>query len=232
MIYLDLTHHNNIAKDSSCFLCVNKPKGISSAKCVSLVKKILCCKKVGHTGTLDPIATGMLIMCVNDATKIASNFSRQYKHYIATLQIGIKTASADITGNIHSACHTRVERNKFTHALKNFRGEIPQIPNIFSAIKIKGVPAYKMARQGIKDIAMPLRIVTIHSICCLDYNYQYQTAVISTVCSSGTYIRTLIDDLGMHLGTGATMLSLHRVAVGKWHNMINIDDLMSPRVHE
>jgi len=193
---------------------INKPKGITSHEAVSKVKKILKAKKAGHTGTLDPAATGVLLVCTNRATRLASYFSSLDKEYSAVIKLGEATDTQDAEGTvIEKSNEVKVTKSVLMNTLKSFEGKILQKPPMFSALKHKGKPLYKYAKKGI-DIPRKSRNVYIHHIELLDMELPY--ARFKTVCSKGTYIRTLCDDAGKKLGIGAHLFELRRTAIGSF----------------
>jgi len=194
---------------------LNKPKNISSQQAVIKVKKVFAAKKAGHAGTLDPIATGVLLVCLNEATKITRFLSDLDKEYIVKLKFGERTDTCDSTGRIleKRECLSLRETD-IRKALKNFTGPIKQIPPMYSAIKIKGQPLYKLARRGM-EIKRPQREVDIYGIDLISFVRPYLQMKI--LCSKGTYIRTLCDDIGKDLCVGAHMVSLERTSVGNFN---------------
>ncbi|MBI5051069.1 MAG: tRNA pseudouridine(55) synthase TruB [Nitrospirae bacterium] len=206
---------------------LNKPKGITSQDAVTAVKKILKIKKAGHAGTLDPSATGVLLVCVNKATRLASYFSSLDKEYIAMMKLGETTDTQDLCGSvIEKTDKIDVAEEEIKTAIKSFEGRILQKPPMFSALKHRGKPLYKFARKGI-DIPRQLREVFIYKIELLDINLPFIT--FRTLCSKGTYIRTLCDDIGKKLGTGAHLFELARIAIGnfKTNDAVTLEDLNS-----
>ena len=202
-------------------ISINKPKGITSHDAVSKVKRNLKVKKAGHTGTLDPMATGLLLVCVNRATRIASYFSNLDKEYRAVMKLGEATDTQDAEGQVISRCDSiDVDDADIREALESFEGNILQQPPMFSALKHKGKPLYKLARKGIEIERKP-REVHIKYIKLLDINLPYVT--FKTLCSKGTYIRTLCDDIGRKLGTGAHLYELERSGIGQY----GIDESLS-----
>jgi tRNA pseudouridine55 synthase len=169
--------------------------------------------KVGHTGTLDPFATGLMIIVVGKECKKAEMYSKLDKVYEATFRLGQESTTGDPEGEITDTSDKRPTRTEIEAALGQLTGEISQRPPIFSAIKINGQRAYKLARKG-EGVEIPVRQVTIHSLEVLDYNYP--ELKIRTHVSSGTYIRTLAVDAGKILGTGAYCTQLRRTAINKW----------------
>lgn len=204
---------------------IDKPAGMSSFGVVAKVRWLLSQKagkkvKVGHTGTLDPFATGLMIIVVGTYCKRASEFSKLDKRYEATIKLGSTSSTGDPEGEITQVSEYQPTEEEVRTALSEFTGEISQTPPNFSAIKINGVRAYKLARSGEK-VEMPSRRVTIHDLELVEYNYPELR--ISTHVGSGTYIRTLGEDIGKELGTGAYVEALRRTTVGKY----DIADAMS-----
>jgi len=197
-----------VSKNLSGILVVDKPAGISSAKAVAIVKKALSAKKVGHTGTLDPFATGVLVCCINHATKLAKFFLQGKKKYTALVHLGVETDTQDSTGIVISKCNKiNFSENQIQSVFKRFEGKIEQLPPVFSALKHKGVPLYKLARKG-KPVQKPARSVFISYIDILDINLPFVR--FEVLCSSGTYIRTLCSDIGTSLGCGGHLKELRR----------------------
>ena len=192
----------------SGILVVDKPAGISSAKVVAIVKNALSAKKVGHAGTLDPFATGVLVCCINKATKLAQFFLHGKKKYIALVHLGIETDTQDLTGNITSKSNkVHFSENEIRSVFKRFEGKIEQLPPVFSALKHKGVPLYKLARKG-NPVQKPSRSVFISYIDILDINLPFVR--FEVLCSSGTYVRTLCSNIGTSLGCGGHLKELRR----------------------
>ncbi len=206
---------------------LNKPKDITSQDAVTKVKRILKVKKAGHTGTLDPMATGLMLICVNKATRIASYFSGLDKEYKAVMKLGETTDTQDAYGKIIDTCeNVSVEESLIADTLQSFTGTILQLPPMFSALKHKGKPLYKLARQGIEVERKP-REVTIYNIDLLDISLPYVT--FKTRCSKGTYIRTLCDDIGKKLGTGAHLCELERTKTEGYtiEDSLTLEDLQA-----
>ncbi|NOX19833.1 MAG: tRNA pseudouridine(55) synthase TruB [Nitrospirae bacterium] len=192
-----------------------KPPGITSHKAVKEVQKILKAKKAGHTGTLDPFAEGVLLVCINQATRISEYLTGFDKEYLVTAQLGLQTDTFDITGKVIKETDPGgIKEDDLKAVLENFRGEIEQIPPLFSAIKKNGIPLYKYARKGI-TVELKPRLVNIYEIELVKFNLPY--AIIRVSCSKGTYIRSLIHDIGRELLVGATVKELKRIAIGKFH---------------
>ena len=199
-------------------LLIDKPAGMTSFGVVARVRRVLGKAagkkvKVGHTGTLDPFATGLMILVYGKATKDAMTYTKLDKVYEATFVLGQVSSTGDPEGDITNVSTDVPVTEVLTAALEQLQGEIQQRPPIFSAIKINGQRAYKLARDG-KEVEIPLRTVTIHSLELLDYTYPEVT--IRTHVSSGTYIRSLASDIGEVLGTGAYCTQLRRTAIRDW----------------
>ena len=194
-------------------ILVNKPKGISSFDVIRKLKKILKTKKIGHTGTLDPLATGLMLICVGKATKLASDLEAKNKVYLANFEIGYATDTYDIEGKRIAENLIDISKDNLELSLKKFIGGIKQVPPMYSAIKIDGNKLYHLARKGI-EIERPERDVTIEYINLLDF--KDNKAKIETKVSKGCYIRSLIYDIGLDLGTYATMTELQRINVGEY----------------
>ncbi len=200
-------------------LIIDKPEGISSAKTVFKIKKLLRLKKAGHTGTLDPFATGVLVLCLNNSTKEASYFTNLDKTYTGTMILGISTDTQDLTGKVirvHSKKRTqkRLIQDEIESVFKKFQGDIWQTPPMYSAIKLKGEPLYRLARKGIKIKVEP-RKVKIYQLSLLKARWDiYPSISFKVKCSKGTYVRTLCSDIGNYLGYGAYLSNLRRIKVG------------------
>ena len=194
-------------------ILVNKPKEISSFDVIRKLKKILKTKKIGHTGTLDPLATGLMLICVGKATKLASDLEAKNKVYLADFEIGYATDTYDIEGKRIAENLIDISKDNLELSLKKFIGGIKQVPPMYSAIKIDGNKLYHLARKGI-EIERPERDVTIEYINLLDF--KDNKAKIETKVSKGCYIRSLIYDIGLDLGTYATMTELQRINVGEY----------------
>ena len=196
-------------------IVINKPAGVTSSGVVLRVKRILGARKVGHTGTLDPMATGVLPLCINEGTKLAPFFLLCEKEYIATLRLGIETDTQDQEGTI--VRQTEVlphDQEQIRDVFSEFQGPVLQTPPMFSALKYKGTPLYRIARKGGSVPRQP-REITIFSIEVLTCAVPFITFAVR--CSHGTYIRTLCDDIGKRLSCGAHMVALQRVRNGAFH---------------
>ena len=191
---------------------VDKPEGLTSREVVSKVSRRLGVKKAGHCGTLDPIATGVLVVCTNQATRITSLVSDLPKTYQATMRLGQITDTHDVLGTIvQETSDINLAVEKIQDAIKSFEGTILQVPPMFSAKKFQGRPLYKFARQGIEIQRQPTPI-QIDRITLDSYSTPFVT--LTVLCSRGTYVRTLCHDIGINLGVGAHLLALRRLAVG------------------
>lgn len=191
-------------------IVIDKESDYTSHDVVARVRKILSTRKVGHTGTLDPMATGVLPVCIGKGTKVSDLLTNGDKEYIATVKLGIVTDTQDITGNILSEKEVSdFTLEKLSDAISHFTGEISQIPPMYSAIKIDGKKMCDLAREGIEVERKP-RIVNIYSIDVLSFEKDGFKAKIK--CSKGTYIRTLFHDMGEYLGYGACITTLRRTA--------------------
>jgi len=177
-------------------------------------------KKIGHAGTLDPAATGLMLLLFGTACKQAQQFSKLDKTYTAQIELGKNSTTGDREGKLIDVNNRVPDQDEIERTLELFKGEITQTPSKYSAIKIDGQEAYKRARRG-EEVVMPSRQVTINSIDLLTYNYPYLE--ISADVSSGTYIRSLAEDIGKELGTGAYLTALERTRVGEYDLKDGID---------
>lgn len=198
-------------------LIVNKSEGITSQGVVSKVKKVFNIKKAGHTGTLDPLATGVLPILVGNATKLSKYLIEHDKTYRAVIKLGEKTSTGDREGEIIETKNIPEELNQdfIEKVLSNFLGKQVQIPPIYSAIKVNGKKLYEYAREG-KEIEIPTREIEIYSISLMNFLRQEKTIEFEVTCSKGTYIRTLCEDIAKELGTVGYMQCLNRVRVDKF----------------
>lgn len=191
---------------------VYKEKGFTSHDVVAKLRGILHQRKIGHTGTLDPDATGVLPVCLGKATKVCELLTNKNKQYRATVKLGIITDTQDITGTILEEKTANISKEELIQTASSFMGEISQLPPMYSAIKVNGKRLYELARQGIEVERKP-RNITVYAIDILDFEEKEQTFTMEVTCSKGTYIRTLCHDIGLQLGCGATMTSLVRTKV-------------------
>lgn len=199
-------------------ILIDKPAGITSFGVVARIRRVLSKQagkkvKVGHCGTLDPFATGLLLLCTGKECKNAGTYMKHDKWYDATIRLGKTSTTGDLEGDITLVNNRQPTRDEINRVLQQFTGDIQQRPPVFSALKVNGVRAYKLARDG-KEIELPLRTVTIYQLDVVDYSYP--TLKIRVHVSSGTYIRSLAVDIGEALGTGAYCTALRRTKIGKW----------------
>ncbi len=205
-------------------LLLDKPSGLTSSQVVQSVKKLMNARKVGHTGTLDPIATGLLLLCFGEATKISEMFLHASKCYKTQIQLGITTDTGDREGQVQSQSSANVSEQQLAKALDLFRGEFEQIPPMYSALKRNGEPLYKLARKGITVVRKP-RKVTVSELSVRQWSGT--NLELDVCCTSGFYVRTLATDLGEALGCGAHVRELQRTAVGNFSvaNTITMADI-------
>lgn len=208
------------------YLLINKSKGPTSHDIVYQVRKITQTRKVGHTGTLDPMATGLLVICVGNATKAADYITNGNKAYLATMQLGLVSDTLDITGNVQKLPEKEIPQETIRKVIQSFIGEQLQLPPMYSAKKIGGQKLYELARKG-NDVERKPAKITIYNIDIL--SIEKNTIQFYVECSKGTYIRSLIDDIGKKLQYGAVMTELKRVKSGQFsidqNNCYSIDEL-------
>ncbi len=191
---------------------LDKAIGISSNRALQEVKRLYDANKAGHTGSLDPLATGVLPLCLGEATKVSQFLLDSDKKYRTRLKLGVRTDSGDSDGIVIESCTDfHVTKKQIEEALKQFLGEIEQIPPMHSALKVNGVPLYKMARKG-QTIDREARKITVYAIELTDF--EGDELELEIACSKGTYIRTIADDLGQALGCGAHIVALRRTQAG------------------
>ena len=207
------------------FLNIIKPKGITSHDVVSRLRKITQIKQIGHTGTLDPFATGVLPVCIGKATRLIE-YLQDDKEYLAEVQFGKNTDTYDIDGQVTKVFDTKITEQEILEILPNFRGEISQLPPIYSAIKVNGKKLYDYARKG-ETVEIQPRKVNITKLELLSFDKEKQLAQIIVGCSKGTYIRSLAYDIGAKLNCGAYLSALKRTKAGDFiiENAISLDDL-------
>ncbi|MXP56449.1 tRNA pseudouridine(55) synthase TruB [Pantoea sp. Mhis] len=194
-------------------LLLDKHKGVSSNHVVQKIKHLFNVNKVGHAGTLDPLATGMLPVCLGEATKLTQYLINSDKHYRVIARLGENTDTSDATGRLIRTRPINFNQNKLNEVLDSFRGNTLQIPSMFSALKYHGRPLYKYARQGI-NIERKARPIVIYKL--LLIRWEYNELELEIHCSKGTYIRTIIDDLGEKLCCGAHVIMLRRLQVATY----------------
>ena len=199
-------------------LVVNKPEGCTSRDVVNKVSKILNIKKIGHTGTLDPLATGVLVLCIGKATKLVEILTATEKEYIAEVTLGLKTDTLDITGKILETSDVIINKEKIVNVLNSMIGSYEQEVPIYSAVKINGKKLYEYAREN-KDIELPKRTVEIKKLSLIgDISYRDNKTIFKIDClvSKGTYIRSLISDIASNLKTVGVMSKLDRIKQGNF----------------
>jgi tRNA pseudouridine55 synthase len=189
-------------------LLLDKPLGFSSNQALQKVKWLFQAAKAGHTGTLDPLATGLLPICLGEATKFAQYVTDADKTYIATVKFGATTTTGDAEGEVIATSDVRFTRAQLESACQSFHGEISQVPPMYSALKFEGKALYEYAREGV-DIERQSRLVKISDITIIQF--EVDVAEISVKCSKGTYIRTLAEEIGNALGSGAHLIGLRRI---------------------
>ena len=191
-------------------ICIDKPQGWTSFDVVAKCRGITKCRKIGHGGTLDPMATGVLPLFFGRAAKAVDLMPQKTKRYLAGIRFGLTTDTQDVTGEVLSQSDAPVAREALEAALESQRGTIRQLPPRYSAVWVDGKRLYDLARQG-REVERPLREVTVHRLELLDYNEKERTCAIDVTCSKGTYIRTICHDVGKALGCGGALASLRRV---------------------
>lgn len=202
------------AEHSGGILVVDKPEGVSSAAVAARVKKLLGVRKIGHAGTLDPFATGVLLLCLEEGTRAADQFVNLCKDYVATLRFGMETDTLDKTGKPVRVSDVRFSEKELLEAADSFRGGYVQKVPRFSAVKVGGKRLYELSRKGI-EVDRPEREIRIHSIAVR--SFEWPEAVLEVSCSKGTYIRQLASDMGEKLGSGAHLAALRRTSIGAFH---------------
>ncbi|WP_315114856.1 tRNA pseudouridine(55) synthase TruB [uncultured Clostridium sp.] len=212
-------------------LNIFKPSGITSFDVVRMVKRAANTKKVGHTGTLDPMASGVLPICLGNATKIVDYIMNESKIYKSTLKLGVVTDTYDKEGKILKEETVNLESKIVEECIKSFQGSIEQVPPMYSALKVNGKRLYQLAREGI-EVERKARKINIYSIDILNIDLPYVTFQVH--CSKGTYIRSLCYDIGEKLGVGASMWELERVKTSIFNikDALHIDNLNSENINE
>ncbi len=213
------SRHRNRGRDVSGIILLDKPIAQTSNASLQNVKRLFSAAKAGHTGSLDPLATGVLPLCFGEATKISQFLLDSDKRYRSKFKLGVRTNTGDSEGSVLQCCEldevlALVSVRKIEQALKNFEGEIDQLPPMFCALKHQGVPLYKLARQGI-EVERATRRVTIYDIQILTLDND--ELELEIFCSKGTYIRSIADELGELLGCGAHVIELRRLQAGPFH---------------
>lgn len=207
------------------FLNIYKPVGMTSHDVVSVLRRVTKIKQIGHTGTLDPFAEGVLPICIGKATRLIE-YLQDDKEYLATVQFGAATNTFDLDGEKVFTSDKKVSRDDIKEGLKSFEGEILQFPPIFSAIKVKGKKLYEYARKG-EEVEIQPRKVVIENIELKNFDEELQQAQILLKCSKGTYIRSIANDLGKNLGCGVYLIKLIRTQAGKFRveNSVQLDGI-------
>lgn len=209
------------------FLNVYKPSGMTSHDVISVLRRVTKIKQIGHTGTLDPFAEGVLPVCIGKATRLIE-YLNDDKAYIGTVKLGKATTTYDIEGETVNFSDKKANLDEIKEALKVFRGEIEQLPPVYSAIKVKGKKLYEYAREG-KEVEISPRRVTISKLETVDFNFEKQEVSLLIECSKGTYIRSIANDLGKNLGTYGHLIKLVRIKAGDFciDNAIRLNELDS-----
>ena len=196
------------------FLVVDKSEGITSRRAVDMVKKLVRPAKIGHAGTLDPIATGVLVLCIGPATRLAQYVQQMPKTYVGDFKLGVTSVSDDIESELQAVLSApTISREQLNGVLGQFIGNISQTPPAFSAVKVDGKRAYKLSRAG-QTVALKPKTVTVDKIDVLEF--EYPDLKLRIQCGSGTYIRSIGRDVGIALGSGAVMTALNRSAIGSF----------------
>ncbi len=215
-------------RDVHGVLLLDKPQGMTSNDALQKVKRLFNAKKAGHTGALDPLATGMLPICFGEATKFSQYLLDSDKRYRVIAKLGERTDTSDADGQVICTKPVNVTQTQIDEALSHFRGDILQVPTMFSALKYQGKPLYEYARQGIV-IKREARPISVYENQFIQYDFAKQELTLEIHCSKGTYIRTIIDDLGELLGCGAHVIYLRRLQVSNYpvDKMISLDELQN-----
>ncbi|EKY3119826.1 tRNA pseudouridine(55) synthase TruB [Cronobacter turicensis] len=211
-------------RDVHGVLLLDKPQGLSSNDALQKVKRIYNANRAGHTGALDPLATGMLPVCLGEATKFSQYLLDSDKRYRVIARLGQRTDTSDADGTVVEERPVTFSEQELQDALESFRGDTMQVPTMFSALKYQGKPLYEYARQGI-EVPREARPITVYEL--LFIRHEGDELELEVHCSKGTYIRTIIDDLGEKLGCGAHVIYLRRLAVSKYpvERMVTLEQL-------
>ena len=207
------------------FLNIYKPQGKTSHDIISILRRITKIKQIGHTGTLDPFAEGVLPVCIGKATRLIE-YLKDDKAYIGTIQFGQATSTYDIEGEIINISDKKISLDEIKKVLTNFQGEIEQLPPMYSAIKVNGKKLYEYARKG-EMVEIKPRQVTINKLEIINFDTQNQTLELYIDCSKGTYIRSIANDLGKTLGVYGHLIKLVRIKAGDFElkNSVHLEDL-------
>ncbi|WP_413728887.1 tRNA pseudouridine(55) synthase TruB [Sodalis sp. RH22] len=213
-------------RDIDGIVLLDKGMGLSSNDLLQKVKRLFHANKAGHTGALDPLATGMLPICLGEATKFSQHLLDADKRYRVVARLGQRTDTSDAEGIIISERPVAIDQVRLEQALARFRGETPQTPSMYSALKYQGKPLYEYARQGI-DVPRPTRLITLYALELI--RWDQDSVELEIHCSKGTYIRTIVDDLGEMLGCGAHVIVLRRLAVARYpaERMVTLEQLQA-----
>jgi tRNA pseudouridine55 synthase len=218
-----MSRRNKKGRDINGVVLLDKSVGNTSNHALQRVKRLFDAKKAGHTGSLDPLASGLLLICFGQATKVAQYLLDNDKRYFVVAKLGQISSTGDIEGDIESFGSTNnIDKSSIRIALRQFIGEIDQVPPMFSALKRNGTPLYKLARKGI-EVEREARVVTINKINILSYKEELLSLDVS--CSKGTYIRTLVEDIGKALGCGGYVIELRRTGFAHF-------DIVESRTYE
>jgi len=220
-----MSRHRSRGRDVDGFVLLDKPVGVSSNDALQRVKRLLGARKAGHTGSLDRLASGLLPICLGEATKISGVLLNADKHYLATFRLGERTTTGDAEGEVIERRPTEgIDRRAVERAIAKFLGTIEQVPPMHSAIKYQGRPLYKLAHRGIEVDRLPRR-VTVYAFDLL--SMEGTDLRVSVRCSKGTYVRTLAEDVGATLGCGAHVAALRRVGSGPYQDpeMVTLEHL-------
>jgi tRNA pseudouridine55 synthase len=218
--------HSNQRKVNGILL-LDKPAGLTSNAALQQVKRLFRARKAGHTGSLDPLASGLLPVCMGEATKVSAFLLDADKHYLVTMRLGERTATGDAEGEtVEQRPVDAVSEDGLQAVMEHYLGDIEQVPPMYSAVKHKGQRLYKLARQGVEVEREP-RTITIHELELLEF--APPVASIRVRCSKGTYVRTLVEDIGEELGCGAHVSALRRIGVGPFgeQGMLSMETLES-----
>jgi|SRR5476649_1769380 len=213
-------------RDIDGIVLLDKPLGLSSNDVLQKVKRLFHANKAGHTGALDPLATGMLPICLGEATKFSQHLLDADKRYRVVARLGQRTDTSDAEGSIISERPVNLEQAMLEQALDSFRGETEQVPSMYSALKYQGRPLYEYARQGI-EVPRPCRLINVYALELVGWDQMHVELEIH--CSKGTYIRTIVDDLGEMLGCGAHVSALRRLTVADYPTarMVTLEHLLA-----
>ena len=204
-----------IPQSKNGILNIDKPQGITSHDVVDVIRKLFPNSKVGHTGTLDPLATGVLPICIGEATKLTSQLTSENKVYRVKMLLGVETDTFDITGKIMFANVFNKDDIYIKERIKRFVGKQLQTPPMYSAIRVGGKRAYSLAREG-KEVELKPREIEIFSIDDIETKLERKEVGFTVACTKGTYIRSLVNDIGKKIGCGATMIELRRIRTGEF----------------